>query len=56
MTTTLATDVRLTVGIDTHAEAHVTVALDQFGRRLESCTIPTTGAGYISTAPCSATS
>jgi len=40
------TDVRLTIGIDTHAEVHVAVALDQMGRRLTTCSIPTTTTGH----------
>jgi hypothetical protein len=39
-------DLQLTIGIDTHADIHVAVALDQFGRRLDTCTIPTTSAGF----------
>jgi transposase len=38
-------EVRVTLGIDTHADVHVAVALDQLGRRLGTCTIPTTPAG-----------
>lgn len=38
--------VRVTVGVDTHAEQHVAAALDQRGRRLGSCVIPATPAGY----------
>lgn len=47
LTTRLEPDVRLTVGIDTHADVHVAVALDQLGRRLATCTIPTTIAGNL---------
>jgi transposase len=36
----------VTVGVDTHADSHVAVALDQLGRLLGSRTIPTTPAGY----------
>jgi transposase len=36
----------VTIGVDTHAEGHVAVALDHFGRRLGTCTLPTTEAGY----------
>jgi len=39
-------DVRGTVGVDTHADLHVGVALDQFGRRLGSRSAPTTPAGF----------
>jgi len=30
----MASDVSVTVGVDTHSDAHVGVALDQVGRRL----------------------
>ena len=40
------TGVRVTVGIDTHADLHVSVALDQFGRRLETRSVPTTPASF----------
>jgi hypothetical protein len=30
----MASDVSLTVGVDTHSDAHVGVALDHVGRRL----------------------
>lgn len=46
MTKIQETDVRLTIGIDTHAEVHVAVALDQMGRRLATCSIPTTTTGH----------
>jgi transposase len=36
----------VTVGVDTHSDIHVAVALDQLGRRLGSTTIPTTPTGY----------
>src|SRR5215212_10493048 len=38
--------VRVTVGVDTHADQHVGVALDQFGRRLGTRSVPTTPAGF----------
>lgn len=38
--------VLVTVGVDTHADSHVAVALDQLGRLLGTRTIPTTPAGY----------
>jgi transposase len=38
--------VLVTVGVDTHADSHVGVALDQLGRLLGTRTIPTTPAGY----------
>src|SRR5215218_7750874 len=34
------------LGVDTHADAHVAVALDEFGRRLGSTEAPATQAGY----------
>ncbi|MEU0157234.1 IS110 family transposase, partial [Micromonospora fulviviridis] len=37
---------RITVGVDTHADTHVAVALDQLGARLDELPIPTTQAGY----------
>jgi transposase len=36
----------VTVGVDTHDEVHVAVALDQLGRRLGQAEIATTEAGY----------
>jgi transposase len=38
-------EVAVTLGVDTHAEVHVAVALDQLGRRLGACTVATTPAG-----------
>jgi len=38
--------VRVIVGVDTHRDAHVAVALDHLGRRLDVLEIPTTAAGY----------
>jgi transposase len=38
--------VLVTVGVDTHVDVHVAVALDQLGRRLGSLTFPTSPAGY----------
>ena len=37
---------RVTVGVDTHRDAHVAVALDQLGRRLGQLEIATTRVGY----------
>jgi transposase len=34
------------LGVDTHADAHVAVALDGLGRRLGHKTVPATEAGY----------
>jgi hypothetical protein len=42
-----ATDeVRVTLGVDTHKDVHVAVAVDQLGRRLGELSIPTNPAGY----------
>jgi transposase len=38
--------VQITLGVDTHAEVHVAAALDQRGRLLGTCAIPTTVAGF----------
>jgi transposase len=37
---------RVTVGVDTHRDVHVAVALDQLGRRLDQIEVATTRAGY----------
>lgn len=37
---------RVVIGVDTHKELHVAVALDELGRRLGSITVQTTTAGY----------
>lgn len=37
---------RVTVGVDTHRDVHVAVALDQLGRRLGEHHLPTTHVGY----------
>src|SRR5215204_3037659 len=37
---------QVTVGVDTHADIHVAVAKDGFGRRLDAISVPTTPAGY----------
>jgi transposase len=34
------------VGVDTHLDVHVAVALDELGRRLGELTVPTTQRGY----------
>nr|WP_199315046.1 transposase [Streptomyces cadmiisoli] len=39
-------EVLVTVGIDTHVDVHVAVALDQFGRKLDVLSINTTGHGH----------
>jgi transposase len=36
----------ITLGVDTHKDIHVAVALDGLGRRLGTLSIPTTPAGY----------
>ncbi len=37
---------RVIIGVDTHKDQHVAVALNGLGRRIGSTTIPTTAAGY----------
>jgi len=46
MTTVVSTELQITVGVDTHADAHVAAALDQLGRLLETQSVPTTPTGY----------
>lgn len=41
-----STDVAITVGVDTHSDIHVAVAIDVLGRRLGELAIPATAAGY----------
>ncbi|MBF6063545.1 IS110 family transposase [Nocardia terpenica] len=36
----------MTVGVDTHLDIHVAVALDQFGRKLDTIGVPTNGNGH----------
>ena len=36
----------ITVGVDTHKDIHVAVALDGRGRRLGTLNVPTSPAGY----------
>ena len=36
----------VTVGVDTHNDVHVAVALDGLGRRLGTLSVPTIPAGY----------
>jgi transposase len=38
--------IRVIVGVDTHRDGHVAVAVDHLGRRLDDLEIPTTAAGY----------
>jgi transposase len=35
------------IGVDTHKDSHVAVALDRLGRRLGQCQVATTNAGYL---------
>jgi transposase len=35
------------IGIDTHKDRHVAVALDRFGGQLDSCQVPASSAGYL---------
>jgi transposase len=44
--TIAGTGVVVTVGVDTHADVHVAVALDQLGRRLDTRSFVTTPSGY----------
>jgi len=37
---------RVVLGVDTHADAHVAVAVDEVGQRLGHVTVPSTPAGY----------
>src|ERR687886_1199433 len=46
MTMSQPSEAAVTIGVDTHAEGHVAVALDHLGRRLGTCTVPTTEPGY----------
>src|SRR3712207_3664055 len=41
-----ATVAGVVLGVDTHLDLHVAVALDQLGRRLGELTVPTTTRGY----------
>jgi transposase len=42
------TEVAVILGVDTHLDAHVAVALDGLGRRLGELAVPTTRKGYES--------
>jgi transposase len=44
--TIAAAEALVTVGVDTHADTHVAVALDQLGRRIDAHSFATTPAGY----------
>ena len=46
MATAESAEVLITLGVDTHQDHHVAVALDQFGRRLGMLMFPTTPAGH----------
>lgn len=46
MTSMPDSDDRITIGVDTHQDTHVAVALDQNGARLDQLSIPTTTSGY----------
>ncbi len=46
MTTTAGQHTHVTLGVDTHLDQHVAVALDERGRRLGELVVPTTIAGY----------
>lgn len=43
---TATTDLTITVGVDTHKDMHVAVAIDALGRRLAELVVPATAAGY----------
>lgn len=42
----VADELEVVVGVDTHLDMHVAVALDELGRRLGELTVPTTERGY----------
>ena len=44
--TILDTEVFVTLGVDTHSDTHVGAVLDQFGRCLETLSVPATATGY----------
>ena len=46
MSTMPDVEVLVTVGVDTHADAHVAAALDHLGRELGTITVPTTTRGF----------
>jgi transposase len=43
---TQAAPTQVTIGVDTHADVHVAVAKDSFGRCLDTTSVPTTPTGY----------
>ena len=40
------TEVAVILGVDTHLDSHVAVAVDHLGRRLGASSVPTTAKGY----------
>ena len=42
----LETKVEVILGVDTHLDFHVAVAIDHLGRRLGEASVPTTAKGY----------
>jgi transposase len=46
MSTMPDVDVLVTLGVDTHADAHVAAALDHLGRELGTLSVPTTTGGF----------
>jgi transposase len=41
-----SSEVTITIGVDTHKDVHVAVAIDALGRRLDELAVPATLAGY----------
>jgi Transposase len=46
MTALVSTELRITVGVDTHADVYVAAAVDQMGHLLATQSVPSTPAGY----------
>jgi hypothetical protein len=46
MSTMAKNERRVTVGVDTHLDTHVAVALDQLGRRIDTAVFPADPTGY----------
>ena len=40
------TEVAVVLGVDTHLDFHVVVAIDHLGRRMGEASVPTTAKGY----------
>jgi hypothetical protein len=40
------TEIAVVLGVDTHLDSHVGVAVDHLGRRLGETSVPTTAKGY----------